>query len=97
MTNPVTDEMVERAWAAIVGFDVAGQCFVASLTRADLRDGLVAALGARETVDINNAWHPMDTLPKDQEVEVRGLWKLRGDGVEFTHWRTPLSPADNSD
>lgn len=39
-----TDEMVERAWAAIVGFDVAGQCFVCSLTRADLRVGLTAAL-----------------------------------------------------
>ena len=34
-----------------------------------------------------SAWQPIETAPKDQEVEVRGIWKLRGDGVEFTHWR----------
>ena len=33
------------------------------------------------------AWQPIETAPKDQEVEVRGIWKLKGDGVVFTHWR----------
>jgi hypothetical protein len=32
-------------------------------------------------------WQPMETVPKDIEVEVRGIWNLRGDGIEFTHWR----------
>lgn len=34
-----------------------------------------------------SSWQPIETAPKDQEVEVRGIWKLRGDGVVFTHWR----------
>jgi hypothetical protein len=38
----VTDEMVERAWAAVVGADVAGMCFQASIIRADLRTALEA-------------------------------------------------------
>jgi hypothetical protein len=43
----VTDAMVERAWAAIVGSDVAGICFNASIIRADLKTGLEAALAAQ--------------------------------------------------
>jgi hypothetical protein len=39
----VTDETVERAWAAIVGSDVAGQCFNASIIRADLKVAIEAA------------------------------------------------------
>ena len=37
-------------------------------------------------------WQPIETAPKDQEVELRGTWKLGGGGVVFTHWR-PM-PAD---
>jgi predicted RNase H-like HicB family nuclease len=36
------------------------------------------------------AWRDISTAPKDEEVEVRGVRKLAGDGVIFTHWR-PLS------
>ena len=50
-SSTVTDDMVERAWAAIVGADVAGQCFVASLTRGDLRTGLEAASAAQAAPD----------------------------------------------
>ena len=38
----VTDAMVEKAWAAIVGRDIAPQCFNASIIRADLRTALEA-------------------------------------------------------
>lgn len=38
----ITDEVVERAWAAIVGKDIAKDCYQASIIRADLRDALVA-------------------------------------------------------
>jgi len=40
----VDDAMVERAWAAVVGSDVAPICFNAAIIRADLRDALIAAL-----------------------------------------------------
>jgi hypothetical protein len=43
----VTDAMVERAWAAIVGSDVAPICFQASIIRADLKTGLEAVLAAQ--------------------------------------------------
>jgi hypothetical protein len=36
----VTDADVERAWAAIVGSDVAGMCFQASVVRGDIRTAL---------------------------------------------------------
>lgn len=39
----ITDEMVERAWAAIIGKDIADQCFQANIIRADLRVALEAA------------------------------------------------------
>lgn len=41
----ITDEIVEKAWAAIVGSDVAPICFQASIIRADLKVALTAALG----------------------------------------------------
>lgn len=46
-SSPVTatDEMVERAWAAIVGSDIAAQCYQASIIRADLKTALEAVLG----------------------------------------------------
>lgn len=47
--KPVTDEMVERAWAAMVGSDVAPICFQVSIIRADLRTGLEAVLAASPT------------------------------------------------
>lgn len=40
----VTDEIVEKAWTAIVGSDIAAQCFNASIIRADLKKGIEAAL-----------------------------------------------------
>jgi hypothetical protein len=43
----VTDEMVEMAWAGIVGRDVATTCHQASIIRADLKAGLEAALKSR--------------------------------------------------
>jgi hypothetical protein len=46
----VTDEMVETAWAAIVGGDIAKTCFNASIIRADLKTGLAAALAATPAV-----------------------------------------------
>jgi hypothetical protein len=42
----VTDEMVETAWAAIVGKDVAGISHQADIIRADLKAGLEAALAS---------------------------------------------------
>lgn len=53
------------------------------LVSCDELEGILEATLPAETED----WQPIDTAPKDQEVEVRGRWKLRGDGVEFTHWR----------
>lgn len=49
---------------------------------------------ASELTEGDDAWRPIATAPKDQEVEVRGIWKLRGDGVEFTHWRPSLSSTN---
>ena len=46
-TATVTDEMVERAWAAIVGNDVADLCSNISIIRADLRTGLEAVAVAQ--------------------------------------------------
>jgi hypothetical protein len=40
-----------------------------------------------QSSDGEREWHDISTAPKDQEVEVRGIWKLRGDGIQFTHWR----------
>lgn len=62
----VNDEMIERAWAAIVGFDVAGQCFVASLTRADLRAGIVSALAFanRRALSLSQAKSDLGGSPK---------------------------------
>lgn len=48
-TPAVTDEMVERAWAGIVGRDVAAICHQASIIRADLKAGLEAALSDTST------------------------------------------------
>jgi hypothetical protein len=50
-TTVVTDEMVERAWAAIVGNDIAGMCFQVSIIRADLRTGLEAVIPAQAPFD----------------------------------------------
>jgi hypothetical protein len=41
-SSPVTDEIVERAWAAIVGGDIATTCYNASIIRRDLRTALEA-------------------------------------------------------
>jgi hypothetical protein len=46
-SSTVTAEMVERAWAAIVGTDVAPICFQASIIRADLRTALEAVIPAQ--------------------------------------------------
>jgi hypothetical protein len=51
----VTDDMVETAWAAIVGGDIAKTCFNASIIRADLKMGLVAALAAAPAVGVLSA------------------------------------------
>lgn len=40
----VSFKMVERAWSAIVGADIASTCFNASIVRADLKTGIEAAL-----------------------------------------------------
>lgn len=48
-TPAVTDEMVERAWAGIVGRDIAAICHQASIIRADLKAGLEAALSDTST------------------------------------------------
>jgi len=47
-TSSVTEDMVERAWAAIVGSDVAPICFQASIIRADLRSALEAVHGVAQ-------------------------------------------------
>lgn len=44
--TPVTDEIVERAWAAIVGGDIAASCYNASIIRRDLRTALEAVFNA---------------------------------------------------
>lgn len=57
-SSAVTDEVVERAWAAIVGRDVAGICFQASIIRADLRTALEASFpveAARARVSADGA------------------------------------------
>jgi hypothetical protein len=41
-SSPVTDEIVERAWAAIVGDDIAARCYNVSIIRRDLRTALEA-------------------------------------------------------
>jgi hypothetical protein len=41
-SSPVTDEIVERAWAAIVGGDIAASCYNVSIIRRDLRTALEA-------------------------------------------------------
>jgi len=43
----ISDEVLERAWAAIVGHDIAANCYQASIIRADLRVALEAAFAAQ--------------------------------------------------
>jgi hypothetical protein len=86
----VSDEMVVRALAAYWGPPGGREWHPKE--RAVMRAALTAAL--------SDGWQGFATVPRDQEVEVRGIWKLRGDGFVFTHWRpvqSPASPAGEDD
>ena len=68
----VTDEMVERAWAAIVGRDIASQCFNVSIVRGDLRTALEAVSGVAQRAP-NHGNALTDVGPDFRVVSVRVL------------------------
>jgi hypothetical protein len=53
----ITDDLVERAWAAIVGRDIAADCYQASIIRADLRAALEAVDQYRDEERRKNCKH----------------------------------------
>lgn len=83
-TPAVTDEMVERGWAGIVGRDVAAICHQASIIRADLKAGLVAALSDTSTDRPAGLIHP-DVLMNVIQAKLNDYIELqsRGDLTEL--------------
>jgi hypothetical protein len=72
--------------------------FIGKVDRGEARSSksytaFKAALSLPEKAE---GWQPIETAPKDQEVEVRGTWKLKGGGVQFTHWRAVSSSLSSA-
>lgn len=78
--SPVTDAMVERAWAAIVGRDIAPQCFNASIIRADLRTALEAVISPAQPSASPDpeAWMRDDGSAATINPMIAAGWKAQG-------------------
>ena len=74
-----------------------GGLYVTARRVDDMYRAMIAAAPSppicKEHLQVEDGWRPIETAPRGVVVEVRGAWKLAGDGVEFTHWR-PLHDSD---
>ena len=92
MANDVTDDMVEIAWTAIVGNDIAKTCFNASIIRADLKTGLAAALAATPAVggeDLTNSFNALLLIEHglDEPLAKRIADQWRQKCAELAEWK----------